>query len=191
MFSTSLEVVAKDYGVSTEVSLLGLSLYILGFATGPSLWAPTSELRGRRLPLTISMFGFSLFSMAVATAKDLQTILICRFWAGFFAACPISVVPAVFSDMFSNSSRGLAITVFAMIVFAGPLMAPFIGGFYHLVIPWLALDSIYQLHRGICGIWIDRALSQRNLSTGHSRRESCRASETYQKLGNPCQTRGD
>jgi DHA1 family multidrug resistance protein-like MFS transporter len=122
-------VIGKQYSVSPEVSLLGLSLYILGFATGPSLWAPTSELRGRRLPLTVSMFGFSLFSLAVATAKDLQTILICRFWAGFFAACPISVVPAVFSDMYSNSSRGLAITVFSMIVFAGPLMAPFIGGF--------------------------------------------------------------
>jgi DHA1 family multidrug resistance protein-like MFS transporter len=31
--------------------------------------------------------------------------------------------------MFDNKSRGLAITVFSMTVFSGPLLAPFIGGF--------------------------------------------------------------
>jgi len=36
---------------------------------------------------------------------------------------------AVFADMFNNRQRGLAVTVFAMTVFAGPLLAPFIGGF--------------------------------------------------------------
>jgi DHA1 family multidrug resistance protein-like MFS transporter len=75
------------------------------------------------------MFGFSIFQVAVASAKDLQTILLCRFWGGIFGACPLAVVAAVFSDMFDNRTRGLAITVFSMTVFTGPLLAPFIGGF--------------------------------------------------------------
>lgn len=75
------------------------------------------------------MFGFSIFCIAVATAKDLQTILICRFFAGFFGACPLAVVAAVFSDMFGNRTRGIAMTIFSMGVFSGPLLAPFIGGF--------------------------------------------------------------
>lgn len=75
------------------------------------------------------MFGFSIFSIAVAVAKDLQTVLISRFWSGFFGAAPLAVVAAVFSDMFSNATRGGAITVFSVMVFSGPLMAPFIGGF--------------------------------------------------------------
>lgn len=36
---------------------------------------------------------------------------------------------AVFSDMFNNRTRGLAVTLFSMTVFIGPLLAPFIGGF--------------------------------------------------------------
>jgi len=48
---------------------------------------------------------------------------------GIFGACPLAVVAAVFSDMFDNRTRGLAITVFSMTVFTGPLLAPFIGGF--------------------------------------------------------------
>jgi DHA1 family multidrug resistance protein-like MFS transporter len=101
----------------------------LTLAVGPTLWAPLSELKGRKLPLVIAMFGFSVFSIATATAKDLQTILICRFFGGFFGACPLAVVAAVFSDMFDNRTRGIAITIFSMAVFTGPLLAPFIGGF--------------------------------------------------------------
>ncbi|KAL8704901.1 MAG: hypothetical protein Q9201_001969 [Fulgogasparrea decipioides] len=129
IFSTATQVVGAYFHVSTEVGLLGLSLYVLGFATGPILWAPLSELQGRRLPLIISMFGFSIFSAATATAKDLQTVLLTRFFGGVFGSCPLAVVAAIFSDMFNNRTRGLAITVFSMTVFAGPLLAPFIGGF--------------------------------------------------------------
>ena len=51
IFSTATKVVAAQYHVSTEVGLLGLSFYVLGFALGPLFWAPLSELRGRRLPI--------------------------------------------------------------------------------------------------------------------------------------------
>jgi DHA1 family multidrug resistance protein-like MFS transporter len=77
----------------------------------------------------IAMFGFSIFSIGAAVGKDLQTVLICRFFGGVFASCPLAVVAAVFSDMFNARTRGLAITVFSMTVFTGPLLAPFIGGF--------------------------------------------------------------
>ena len=185
IFSAATRAVAEQFGVSTEVGILGLSLYVLGFATGPILWAPLSELRGRKLPMIISMFGFSIFSVATAVGKDLQTVFICRFWGGVFASCPLAVVAAVFSDMFDNrelrfsflcrtqsshrrvcgalylcpvgnvilaqgfllpsshqiqqvnttdlakqqGTRGLAVTLFSMTVFTGPLLAPFIGGF--------------------------------------------------------------
>lgn len=129
IFSTATVVVSATYGVSSEVGVLGLSLYVLGFAFGPLLWAPLSELEGRRLPILISMFGFTIFQFAVATAKDLQTIMLCRFFGGVFGASPLAVVAAVFSDMFNNRLRGLAVTLFSMTVFTGPLLAPFIGGF--------------------------------------------------------------
>jgi DHA1 family multidrug resistance protein-like MFS transporter len=93
------------------------------------MWAPMSELYGRKTPLLIAAFGFSIFSLAVAVGKDLQTILICRFFAGLFGSAPLALVAAVFADMFDNKMRGLAIGVFSTCVFMGPLLAPFIGGF--------------------------------------------------------------
>ncbi|KAL7823517.1 major facilitator superfamily domain-containing protein [Trichoderma gracile] len=129
IFSAATGTVAQKFDVGLEVGILGTSFYVLGFAFGPSLWAPLSELKGRRLPIVLSIFGFSLFTIATATAKDIQTILICRFFAGFFGACPLAVVAAVFSDMFDNRTRGTAIAIFSMTVFTGPMLAPFIGGF--------------------------------------------------------------
>lgn len=99
IFSAAIGSVVRQYGISTEVGILGVSLYVLGFATGPIVWAPASELYGRRYPLIISSFGFSIFNIAAATGKDIQTIFISRFFAGFFGACPLTVVGAVFADM--------------------------------------------------------------------------------------------
>ena len=127
--SATTVAVSKHFRVSTEVGMLGLCFYVLGFATGPTLWAPLSELRGRRLPLVVSMCGFFIFQLAVAVGKDLQTVLLGRFWGGFFGACPLAVVVAVFSDMFDHRSRGLAIAVFSVTFITGTLLAPFIGGF--------------------------------------------------------------
>jgi DHA1 family multidrug resistance protein-like MFS transporter len=129
IFSTSAGKISQVFGVSVEVALLSSSLYIAGYAFGPLIWAPFSELKGRRLPILISMFGFSIFNTLVATAKDLQTVMITRFFAGVFGSCPLAVVAAVFADIFDNHSRGIAIAIFASTVFLGPLLAPFIGGF--------------------------------------------------------------
>lgn len=105
---------------------------MLGYAFGPIIWAPVSELYGRKPPITISAFGFGIFAIGVATAENLQTVLICRFFNGLFGSCPLAVVAAVFADMFSNETRGLAVAAFSATVFMGPMLAPFIGGFIEI-----------------------------------------------------------
>lgn len=75
------------------------------------------------------MFGFGVFNTAVATGKDLQTVMISRFFAGTFGSCPLAVVAAIFSDIFDDRARGPAVAIFASTIFLGPLVAPFIGGF--------------------------------------------------------------
>lgn len=129
VFSSATLVVSAQFGVGSEVGTLATSFYVLGYAFGPIIWAPFSELYGRKPPILVGAFGFAIFSVAIAVAKDLQTILICRFFSGLFGSCPLAVVAAVFTDMFNNAQRGIAVAIFAATVFMGPLLAPFIGGF--------------------------------------------------------------
>jgi len=91
IFSNATGVVSEIYGVSREVGTLATSLFVLGYAFGPIIWAPFSELYGRRLPVLVAALGFSLFTIAVATAQDLQTIMLCRFFSGFFGSAPLAI----------------------------------------------------------------------------------------------------
>ncbi|EEB06985.2 spermidine family transporter [Schizosaccharomyces japonicus yFS275] len=129
IFSSATLQFMKYFKIHMEVALLGMSLYVCGFASGPVIFAPLSELLGRKLPLWLGMFAFSCFSIGTATAADVHTVLICRFFGGFFASAPMTIVGALFSDMFDNKSRGKAVCVFAALTFAGPLLAPIVGGF--------------------------------------------------------------
>ncbi|KAJ5084603.1 hypothetical protein NUU61_009182 [Penicillium alfredii] len=129
VFAPAIDSASKAFGVGSEVGKLGTSLYVLGFACGPLIWAPASELRGRKWPLTIGMLGGGIFTIGSAVAKDIQTLIICRFFAGTFGASQLTVVPAVLADVFDNTYRGVAISLYALTVFIGPFSAPFIGGF--------------------------------------------------------------
>ncbi|KAF9894782.1 hypothetical protein FE257_004403 [Aspergillus nanangensis] len=129
VFAAAIPSVSAEFHISAETASLGVTLYVLGFAAGPTLMAPASELIGRRWPLAVGTLGCGVFTVACAAAKDVQTIMITRFFAGLFAASPISIVPAVFADLFNNAQRGVIMSIFCMAVFVGPFAAPFVGGF--------------------------------------------------------------
>lgn len=129
IFSPSLATVSKVFGVGHTVAVLSTSLYIFGFAGGPVLWGPLSEVYGRRPIFFISSFGFLCFAFATATAKDIQTLMICRFFCGFIGAAGAVTTPSSLSDVFSKSARGKSMTAFGLILFGAPMIAPILGGF--------------------------------------------------------------
>ncbi|CAK3997345.1 related to fluconazole resistance [Lecanosticta acicola] len=129
IFSPAQTYVGNEFHIGREVTTLTTSLFVLGYACGPVVFAPISELYGRRLPVIIAAFAFGIFNIAVAVAKDTQTLMICRFFAGFFGSAPLALVGAIFADMYNNKYRGLAVSLFGAMIINGPLMAPFIGGF--------------------------------------------------------------
>lgn len=58
VYSAAVTPVSEVFGVSSIVAILGLTLYICGFATGPLAFAPLSELYGRKTPITGACFVF-------------------------------------------------------------------------------------------------------------------------------------
>ncbi|RDH32856.1 major facilitator superfamily domain-containing protein [Aspergillus welwitschiae] len=113
--------------IGTEVSILPVSLYILGFAFGPLCWAPISELFGRRWSMLPAVFILGLFSIGTATSKNTASVLITRYFAGLFGSAPVSNVSAALGDIFHMKARGIASTSYAICVVGGPTMGPIIG----------------------------------------------------------------
>ncbi|KAL4918508.1 hypothetical protein BDW62DRAFT_200882 [Aspergillus aurantiobrunneus] len=46
-YSGGLPEILQEFDIGSEVGTLGLSLFVVGFAVGPLLWAPLSEMYGR------------------------------------------------------------------------------------------------------------------------------------------------
>lgn len=88
-----------------------------------------SEVWGRRLPLFVGYAVFCIFQIPVAVAQNLQTILICRFFMGFFGTSALAVTPGALADMFSPIDRGVAVSLYAAAAFIGPIFGPIVGGF--------------------------------------------------------------
>ncbi|RHZ67725.1 MFS transporter [Aspergillus thermomutatus] len=129
VFSTAAQVTAKKFHVSEEVMVLGTSLFVLGFAFGPMVFGPLSELYGRKTPLFVGFLIFAIFQIPVAVAQNLQTIFICRFLGGFFASAPLGIVGGMLADLFNPVDRTIAVAVFAASTFIGPVAGPIVGGF--------------------------------------------------------------
>ena len=128
VYSPAVTQIAQKFDVGTEVSLLGLTLLLFGFGVGPLVWAPLSEVYGRKAAVLTPYFIAAVFSFGTATAKDIQTVLITRFFAGVFGSAPITNTGGVLADIWAPEQRGAAIVGYAMAVVGGPVLGPIVGG---------------------------------------------------------------
>lgn len=104
--------IATEFNVSGEITTLALSLYILGFAVGPLLLAPLSEYYGRN---PIYIWGWLLlviFNIPIALARNIGTILVCRFLGGFFGGAPLTNTGGTVSDLWARNVSGLPMAVY-------------------------------------------------------------------------------
>jgi multidrug resistance protein len=130
MFAPSVPALMTEFH-STN-SILGsfvVTVFVLGFATGPLLFAPLSELYGRLLVQHIGSIGFLIFSVACALSKNLNTLIGMRLLQGIFAAAPLTNGGAIIADMVKQEERGFAMAMFTLGMLLGSVIGPVCGGF--------------------------------------------------------------
>ncbi|KAJ5327628.1 putative multiple drug resistance protein [Penicillium brevicompactum] len=128
-YAGSISEVIKEFDVSEEMATLGVSLFVLGFAVGPLLWAPLCELIGRQTVFLVTFLSLSAFCAGAIGSQNVWTLIILRFFAGSFGSSPLTNAGGVIADIFTADQRGLATSLFAGAPFLGPTLGPVIGGF--------------------------------------------------------------
>jgi len=162
-----------DVGVVTGTA--GLSLYILGYSfgesyqvkggscerrteslsliPGPMLFSPLQELPkyGRNPVYLTTLFIYILFVIATAVASNIQTILVARFFAGFFGSPVLATGAASIADVFGNQPLRVPaiIGLYAIGAVLGPTLTPFFGGFAAMRFGWEAPNWILA---GVSGL---------------------------------------
>ncbi|KAK4048782.1 hypothetical protein OIV83_004548 [Microbotryomycetes sp. JL201] len=127
--SAGIKDIARDFGVGIVPANLVTAMFLFGFCAGPMLWAPLSEMFGRRPLFIFTFFGFAIFQIPCALTPTFGGLVVCRFIAGTFAASPLTNAGGVLADMWDAIGRGPAMSIFFASVFIGPVTGPLIGGF--------------------------------------------------------------
>lgn len=125
-----------ELDVSSTITTLGLSFFVLGIALGPLLTSPLSEWYGRRPIYLSSLFLFIMWNVTTAVAKNIQTILISRLLAGFAGGTFLSVSGGTVRDIFSRDQIQVPMILVSSAPFLGPCLGPLIGGFISYNAEW-------------------------------------------------------
>lgn len=152
VYAGGIREVLTEFHIGQEVGTLGVSLYVLGFAVGPLLWAPLSELIGRQAVYAVTYFALAAFCAGAAGAQNSWSLIILRFFAGSFGSSPFTNAGGVIADIFAADQRGLATTLFAGAPFLGPTLGPIIGGFLGENAGWRWVQGFLAILTGL--IWI-------------------------------------
>ncbi|RAL16886.1 uncharacterized protein BO97DRAFT_452875 [Aspergillus homomorphus CBS 101889] len=83
-FSEAQASIEHEFALSEEVTVLGTSLFLVGYLIGPLVFGPISERFGRKYSLVAGVAVSSAFSLMPAIGKRLETILIGGLLADFF-----------------------------------------------------------------------------------------------------------
>ncbi|GMK59011.1 hypothetical protein CspeluHIS016_0700260 [Cutaneotrichosporon spelunceum] len=132
-----------------QLYILVTGIYILGFVVGPFLWAPFSEVFGRRATYILTFVPFTAFDAAVCGAPSLNALLVLRFLAGMFGCSSMTSAGGLISDMFESSDRGLAMGVFGVMPWLGPVVGPICGGFLSYAQGWRWVAAVAAIFAGV------------------------------------------
>jgi multidrug resistance protein len=151
-YSGGVRQILLEFNASQEVGTLGISLFVLGFAIGPLLWAPLSELYGRQILFIGTYTVLTIFNAGAAGANNMAALVAMRMVAGLFGSSPLTNAGGVIADMFTAEERGLATSVFASAPFLGPAIGPIVGGFVGETIGWRWIEGIMAIFTGTLAI---------------------------------------
>ncbi|KAJ5642431.1 Major facilitator superfamily domaingeneral substrate transporter [Penicillium lividum] len=137
MFSPAVVYMGDEFHETNETILsLSVSIYLIGYTVGPLLLAPLSELYGRRVVLSVANWFFVAWQIGCALSKNIQTLIVCRLFAGIGGSACVTLGAGVVADMFPRETRGMATSIWSMGPLIGPVVGPIAGGFLGEQVSW-------------------------------------------------------
>jgi MFS family permease len=123
MFAPALRSVLADFGSTSEtLAALCISIFVAGYAIGPLVWAPLSELYGRRIINNLSNILFLGTEIASGAAPSLTFLIIVRFLGGLFSSARFVLGGAIINDVIDPEHQG---KLMAILNFGGTVCSVF------------------------------------------------------------------
>ncbi|KAF2759379.1 MFS general substrate transporter [Pseudovirgaria hyperparasitica] len=130
MFAPGVPQIMREFNTSDpKLATFVVSVYILGFAFGPLLVAPLSEMYGRTVCYHSCNVLFVIFAIGCAVSNSYGMLVAFRFLMGCAGSAPLTIGGGTIADMMPPERRGSAMAIWALGPLLGPVIGPVAGGF--------------------------------------------------------------
>ncbi|KAI1432785.1 cycloheximide resistance protein [Xylaria sp. CBS 124048] len=181
IFAPGVPLVLEEFhSDSLEIATFVVSVYLLGYAAGPVVLAPLSEIYGRVPVYHVASVGFVAFSVACALAPSLNALIAFRFLAGLFGVAPVTNGGGTVADMIPQKYRGAVLSVYSIGPLLGPVVGPIAGGFISEAKGWrwnfwilailggaIGLLMMLVMEESYAPIILERKAARRRRETGN------------------------
>ncbi|KAJ5275293.1 hypothetical protein N7505_003838 [Penicillium chrysogenum] len=138
--SPALGQIQNEFKTTETVATLTLSIYVrfpwishlkrmVGYAIGPLLFAPLSEVYGRSRIYHTGHIWYTIVSVGCALSPNTGALLVFRLLAGFTGGVPVANAGGTIADMIPRNRHGLMMSIFNAALLLSPTLAPVAGGF--------------------------------------------------------------
>jgi multidrug resistance protein len=137
MFAPGIPLVMPEFQSTNEdLASFVVSVYLLGYAFGPLVIAPLSELYGRLPVYHVNTVLFILWNVGCARSTSLSMLIAFRFLTGLAGACPLTIGVGSIADCFRQEERGRVMAMYTLPVLLGPSIGPVVGGYLSEYLGW-------------------------------------------------------
>ena len=105
--------------------------------------------------LSAANWFFVVWQIGCALAPNIETLVICRFFAGVGGVGCITLGAGVIADLFPVEQRGMATSIWGVGPLIGPVVGPICGGFIGETIGWRWVFWILLIVGGVLSLSIE------------------------------------
>lgn len=139
---------------------LTLSTYLTGFAVFHLACGPLADRFGRKPLLLGGTLVFVAACIGCAQSDSVEELLVFRFLQGVGACVGPTLARTVTRDIFGPRRAARALSLIAMLMALGPAVAPTLGGFVLLVLPWPVIFIFLALYGALMILLIQVYLAE-------------------------------
>ncbi|KAI9687389.1 MAG: hypothetical protein M1820_010485 [Bogoriella megaspora] len=129
MTAPALPSVTKDLHItSSPEAALTLSIFMLAYSFGHLIFAPLSELYGRKPVLQVANIWYLVWNCACGFSTTGHQMIAFRFMSGVGASATYGISSGVLGDCWHPKDRGKSLAIYNLIPLLGPGLGPILGG---------------------------------------------------------------
>lgn len=142
--------IATDLQTKISQVQLSLTFYFIGIVFGQIFYGPIIDRFGKKPPLIFGLTLFVITSLLCCFAKNIEQIIILRFFQAIGGCASVVISRAIVRDIFNPQQTAQVFSNLVLVMGLAPIVAPFIGNVILKNYNWRVIFLFLAIYGFIC-----------------------------------------